>query len=326
MDKTIQELVKSCRPYVSKRTQFLHWDGPYEKKHDTIPLYENFCYALALMRLKEKESYLEGKELYERLLAFQVGDTFPACLHEFPKCYSKKDFSKVLRAFSSLPAVDYSPLIPFWSPFRHYLKDKNPLHQEGFEVKRTLMDQTLAYVHNLPPTKLSPEYLSLALVHPDELVPSQESASPIWIQGNQEIKQPAYTLFWKGKKLEAFSIFTSGNLSMSDNVFTLSLPPAAVQDENELVFYISRDIHPVFKSQGKRVTAFTLDHPLEIETDSMHLKLQFDPKGTKDAFYGHIAFSNRPNQLLNDGESYDYSIAIRTIRRDGPATLNFQLT
>ncbi len=72
----------------SPRTHLIH-------DEETIPLYENFCFALALFRQKTTESVTEGKELIERLLAFQTAEGhFPIYLHDFPRCF---DFQHSLR-------------------------------------------------------------------------------------------------------------------------------------------------------------------------------------------------------------------------------------
>jgi hypothetical protein len=74
---------KRCSP----RTGFVHL-YPNEEFTDTIPLYENFCFALALFRQKTAESVSLGKELIAKLLAFQTEEgNFPTFLHDFPRCY-----------------------------------------------------------------------------------------------------------------------------------------------------------------------------------------------------------------------------------------------
>jgi hypothetical protein len=61
---------------------------------DTIPAYENFCFALALIRQKSAEGVSEGKDLLERLYAFQAPDStvwkgnFPTYLHDYPRCWN----------------------------------------------------------------------------------------------------------------------------------------------------------------------------------------------------------------------------------------------
>lgn len=77
----------------SPRTGFVHFD-------DTIPIYENFCFAFALLRQKTAESVTAGKELIAKLLAFQTENgNFPIYLHDFPRCY---DFNMSLKVASIL--------------------------------------------------------------------------------------------------------------------------------------------------------------------------------------------------------------------------------
>lgn len=68
-------------------TGFVHlFEG--KEALDTIPVYENFCFALALLRQKTAESIAEGKNLILKLLPFQsVDGNFPIYLHQYPNCY-----------------------------------------------------------------------------------------------------------------------------------------------------------------------------------------------------------------------------------------------
>lgn len=109
-------LILSGRASQSPRTGFIHQflDRP---GGDTIPLYENFCFALALISQKSVEGVGEGKDLLERLYAFQAPASFslwegnfPVYLHDFPRCWDSllplriapilqrilRDFSRVL--------------------------------------------------------------------------------------------------------------------------------------------------------------------------------------------------------------------------------------
>lgn len=79
--RLIDLAVSSGRARQSRRTGFVH-------QEETIPLYDNFCFALALFRQKTAEAVTEGKELIERLLAFQAPDgNFPVFLHDYPRCF-----------------------------------------------------------------------------------------------------------------------------------------------------------------------------------------------------------------------------------------------
>lgn len=86
--KTVDLAVMAGKRRQSDRTGFVHYHPSEDGAIDTIPLFENFCFALALFRQKTSESVLEGKALIERLLGFQAPDgNFPVFLHEFPKCW-----------------------------------------------------------------------------------------------------------------------------------------------------------------------------------------------------------------------------------------------
>lgn len=63
----------------------------YEEKaseRETIPLYENFCYVLALFRSHQIENFKKGKELLTRLLHFSTENGFPRYLHDYPTVYN----------------------------------------------------------------------------------------------------------------------------------------------------------------------------------------------------------------------------------------------
>lgn len=84
----IDLVVQAGRKRQSTRTGFVH-------DEEVIPLYENFCYAFALFRQKTTDSVREGKDLIERLFAFQSADgNFPVFLHDFPRCF---DFQMSLK-------------------------------------------------------------------------------------------------------------------------------------------------------------------------------------------------------------------------------------
>ena len=81
---------RSCQ---SPRTGFAHLFAG-EAGGDAIPIYENFCFAIALIRQKTAEGVYEGKDLLERLYAFQAPESFPWAgnfpiyLHDFPRCWN----------------------------------------------------------------------------------------------------------------------------------------------------------------------------------------------------------------------------------------------
>lgn len=77
--------LKAARHYVRPETGYLHYHPTGDAPYATIPLYENFCYVLALFKTKEKEEVEKGIELLAKLLPFQNEEgLFPLYLHEYP--------------------------------------------------------------------------------------------------------------------------------------------------------------------------------------------------------------------------------------------------
>ncbi|MBI3508116.1 MAG: hypothetical protein HY069_00545 [Chlamydiia bacterium] len=84
--RAIDLAVQFGRKKQSPRTHFVHVFAQDEMVSDVIPMYENFCFALALFRHKTAESVTEAKQLVERLLPFQLADgNFPIYLHDYPQ-------------------------------------------------------------------------------------------------------------------------------------------------------------------------------------------------------------------------------------------------
>lgn len=78
----------AARTYHSKETGFIHYNYADPTTQGTIPLYENVCFALALLRTKERDKIHAARELLTRLLPFEVDGDFPLYLHEYPACTS----------------------------------------------------------------------------------------------------------------------------------------------------------------------------------------------------------------------------------------------
>ena len=99
--------INAGRAYQSAQTGFVHiCYRPLDEEHaDTIPLYENFLFALALLRERTSESVKEGKSLLSKLLNFQSffeetsQGNFPVYLHEYPSCKDTHLAGKLLPVF-----------------------------------------------------------------------------------------------------------------------------------------------------------------------------------------------------------------------------------
>ena len=112
--KAVDLSLNAARKRQSPRTGFVHFFPTDDSASDTIPVFENFCFVLALFRQKTAEAVLEGKELIDRLLAFQApGGNFPVFLHDYPRCWDKlmplkiaPILRQILRQFSSVLNVE----------------------------------------------------------------------------------------------------------------------------------------------------------------------------------------------------------------------------
>lgn len=93
--------VRSSRNRQSKQTGYIHlcYHPEEEERHDTIPLTENFLFALALLQSRTSENILEARAILERLLNFQASDgNFPVYLHEYPNCRDRCVGANILPA------------------------------------------------------------------------------------------------------------------------------------------------------------------------------------------------------------------------------------
>jgi hypothetical protein len=86
--RLIELAVNAGKKRQSPRTGFVHYFPKDDSAMDVIPVFENFCFALALFRQKSGDAIREGKDLIERLLGFQTeSGNFPVYLHDYPKTW-----------------------------------------------------------------------------------------------------------------------------------------------------------------------------------------------------------------------------------------------
>jgi len=95
------------REKYSEQTGFLHYNyQDREADHaQTIPLYDNALFALALMRTHLMEQVQEGHSLLDKILHFQnkgesmSSGNFPFYLHEYPECKSYWSSARLIPVF-----------------------------------------------------------------------------------------------------------------------------------------------------------------------------------------------------------------------------------
>jgi hypothetical protein len=93
--KLIEMAIAAGRKRQSQQTSLIHhhYHSCKEDCQNSIPLIENYLFALALFRSRAIESITEGKSILERLLHFQNGQTgdnhgnFPIYVHDYPTCH-----------------------------------------------------------------------------------------------------------------------------------------------------------------------------------------------------------------------------------------------
>lgn len=99
MQSIFKHVLSAVDPLISKQTGCLHYyHGAKNQQHDAIPLYENFLLVLVLLRTGEVDSVRKGRQLCERLLAFEAKG-FPAYMHLFPQVDTRKT-SRILFLFA----------------------------------------------------------------------------------------------------------------------------------------------------------------------------------------------------------------------------------
>ncbi len=156
--KAIDLAILSGQKRLSPRTGFVHLHPSGEEFADTVPLYENFCYALALFRQKTAESVLAAIDLVRRLLSFQVPDgNFPVFLHEYPKTH---DFHMGLKVAAILTYL--------LKLFPNVLGDLKPLLENALALTLSKVPEKPFWLNryralkNLPLLDLDPAALTLA--------------------------------------------------------------------------------------------------------------------------------------------------------------------
>lgn len=351
--RAIDLAIQAGRKRQSPRTGFVHYYPNFEGPCDTIPVYENFCFAFALFRLKTTEGVTEGKEIIERLLAFQTEDgNFPVYLHDYPKCWDFRAGLKIvpilthiLRDFGTVLNSAYKEkLIAALNviPKNTKLVNEPRTAQDWFDH---IVSQEKGGSYPIPYNRLLQLFLGENEIQergepqalPIEYVLAEKdglrgrllhdhihqlySALLYPFSSSIEVNEPYIwqknRLLWKGE-----SVHSLYGVHVGETLFQL---PAGVEigrdDLFEVLTYCDISHETKLTINGQKGMVFSLGDQVEIHTPSMTVKLCFElVEGTGD-FCGHISRANRPGQIANQGAhqyaAYDWQIGIRTLRRAG---------
>ncbi len=368
----------------SPRTGFVHYFPKDESALDVIPVFENFCFALALFRQKSGDAIREGKDLVERLLGFQTENgNFPVYLHDYPKCWDfhlglkvapvlvhiLADFSSVLNAEykamleKALTKMVQPPKSPLWDHRYKALRGEkvtppelsSPQNWFDWIVSDQLMDKEnkvypIPYNRELSvflgrflvqeqgePAPLPIEYVlaekdgfsSKRLVrdHINQLysallysfASSSETNAPFYWQDNLS------RLLWKGSSLHSLIL---PHAVKTGECFVFELPDGVEVTRDDLFeIEIFTDISPETSLyiNDEKSMVFYLGDRVSIRTPLLSIDLRFEILKGEGEFCGGISRSNRPGQVScvgpNQYEAYDWTIALRTLRRNGPCTV-----
>jgi hypothetical protein len=170
--RPVELSLRAARKRQSSQTGFVHHCYESEnEKHDTIPLFENFCFVLALLRSKQSENMLEGLNLLSKLLKLEQEGNFPVYFHELPACRDRLLGLKLLAVFHAI-LFDFHPILE--SALQQQLQQLigrilsfgNSLHDQGGLPQRyALLLKAYDDPHHLPlfePT--TPDQMADALI------------------------------------------------------------------------------------------------------------------------------------------------------------------
>ena len=361
--RAIDLAVAAGQKRLSPRTSFVHL-YPHDEYSDTIPLYENFCFAFALLRQKTAESVTAAKELIERLLAFQTLDgNFPVYLHEFPKAHDFHLGLKIgailkycLRLFPTVLGdlrgkieaaleniLSKQPEKLFWKNRYSALKDL-PIDDVGpiHDWTEWLITAQLANLHQVVlPYDANFQLFKVNVSqekgeprpHPIEWLLAEGHYSPRLLKDHphQLLAAPLFPIdFIPTEHPElSFRLYWQGttlhSLVGDGLIFDLGEKEMGRNDLFEALLYCDRSSETVITVGGKRATTFHLGDKITIHTPEKTIELIFLLTAGEGDFCGHIFPANRPSQIAKGYTAYDWQIGLRTLRRSTPARIEIRL-
>ncbi|HEX2579491.1 MAG TPA: hypothetical protein VHK67_03715 [Rhabdochlamydiaceae bacterium] len=352
--KAIELALKAGRKRQSELTRFVHYCPEYpEKSSETIPTYENFCFALTLLRSRIAENILEAKAVLEKLLAFQVNGEFPVYLHEYPLCryaglkskltpvifFILRDFHSVLgeKLRLQLQAVQgsleeiVSPESPEeWAEFlilsQITEQDKTPAlkHWDSsclsfIGPQRQERGEPALTLYDLFLGEWGGKYSMRALQdHPAHLRASL--VYPAQITTTAPVQSLQRQFWGSGSPTHSSQLTTQGILTENEEGFHIILPEKDVQDEIEIAYFYNLHPDTIVTINHQKATSFQLGDAIQIVSKERQIELSFRVISGEGKFWGHLYRANRPGQLCCKGEdkheAFDGVIGLRTIKRN----------
>ena len=324
--------------YLSAQTNLIHFCYEDERSKETIPIFENLCYVLALFRSLTQANVQEGKERLKHLLSYRSeAGHFPTYLHQYPK-----------------DSGSYRTLYPLFLLDKHF-------HRVIEEPLRSEVQKHLTLP--LPPEMItSSRDAGLMALHLSCQGKGLDSLAPYWDPDKQlyrgplgserqrkgEIETTLFDLFmgssprilkphpihlhaslvfphdpiahfpkiahrlpkpvgkgfhlyrkvWEEKEHLHTFVCQEKEITLQGNVFVY---PEKIPEEKkrmELSFYT--DYHPntEIRINGEKGTVFRLGDRITIHTATQTHTFSFEIVKGEGTLVGHISQGNRPSQLL----------------------------
>ncbi len=309
--------------------RFYHSESHFLHHNERVPLYQNFCYVLALLRTKQGLSMEKGFDLLERLLAFQA-EGFPIYLDQYPKCYSKAHQRQILLVIHWIQKLFRSVMKPelalklkgayqklqdlgFELPALEKREFSNfrvvgERRRRGPDPKGTFADICLGYAQGTLARWVREDpwlLIEAALIFPGEFPRMETSDYFVDLSG--------YEMSW-GDSEQNHSLLLPG----FDEKLIFTYPedlPEGKDDRMEASLYLNYHPDNEIFVNGKKATTFQMGDELEIRSGKKLITLTFST-GT-GVFFGHISRHSRPTQERRKEmfEAHDWRIGIRTIDR-----------
>lgn len=202
-----------------------------------------------------------------------------------------------------------------------------PQDQDHAEPKVTLYDLFMGHYFGLYSRRALQDHrtaLLAALVHPFEEERVEIAHPPIPCR----VDHP-FSLYWGSpEKLHSFVLDAQRAFcTAGDNCILVHLPPSTIpegQDAVELSFFCNLEASSGIRIGGVRATTFQLGDVIALN-DSLRLQIALETG--EGRFFGHILRANRPSQKGKNlkFETYDWQIALRTIRRSDDCVLRISI-
>ncbi len=213
-----------------------------------------------------------------------------------------------------------------------------PQHQDRGEPKVTLFDLLMGHYHGIYSSRALQDHrvhLLAGLIQPFEVKsPAVQKEAPCHAI-TADPAQP-YAIYWgTAEKLNSFYLDPKqaqcAIVRNADAVeVTIALPAKQIsdsQDTVELSFFMNLNLPQEILIQGAKATTFQLGERIDLLSADLQLSLEILLEKGEGRFFGHILRANRPNQKGKNlkYETYDWQIALRTIRRSEECTLKILL-